>query len=243
MEKPIWLALMPLVAVLALSSLGATGSAHAADSEGTEVYIAAEFIIPPAKKGNATDVRNQTVFKAQFRATRANMAAVDVSVETMRSPVSEGGSREITEAELRIKGRNVADPEDFKTFLTRQGVWRVLDADNKDIFTLKSIQRVFVGTDGDAQAVLVTTQQLSGAAKGAVAGTTLPIKLLLDGEETAMALKVAPNGKTAILTMPEFTEARAWQLRSLISQAPYPCKLSVTKFSFGDDVLRQVIGW
>lgn len=234
---------MPLIAVLILSSLGASESARAADSNGTEVYVAAEFIIPQARKGDAVGIRNQTMFKAQFRAARANMSAVDISIDSMWAPVSEGSSHEITEAELRIKGRNVVDPQDFKTFLTRQGVWRVLDENNKDIFTLKSVQKVSIGVEGDSRAVLVAVKQLSGAARGAVAGTELPVKLVLDGEETPMTLKVAADGKTVILTMPELSEARAWQLRALISQAPYPCKLSVTKFNFGDDILRQVIGW
>lgn len=243
MRKPIWLAVMSLAVILGLTLLGAARSVRAADSQGTEVYVVAGFNIPATKMGDATNIRNQTMFRAQIRAARANMSAVDISLEITRSLAGEGASREITEGELRIKGRNVADPEEFRTFLTRQGVWKVLDENGKDIFTLKSVKKVSVGTGGDQLAVLVSTKQLSGAAKGVAAGTELPVTLVLDGEKTPMTLKVASDGTTAILSMPGLTETHAWQLRSLISLAPYPCTLTVTDFRFGDDLLRQIIGW
>lgn len=228
MRKANWFVLMLLAVALVASSVAATRPVRAAESSPTEVYIRAEFLIPAVKRGDSSNIRRETMFRAQFRVARADMSSVDITMD---------------EEELKVKARKVTDPEDFKTFLTRQGVWKVLDESGKDIFTLKSVRKTSVDKDGDALAVLVSTRQLSGAAKGAAAGTTLPVKLVLDGEETPMTLKIASDGTTAILTMPELTEARAWQLRSLISLAPYPCTLNVTDFRYGDDLLRQILGW
>lgn len=228
MRKKSLLVMTVMLAIVAGICFPIMKTVRAAAAEGTDVLIKAEFIVPKKKMRDAVNIRHETMFRLQYRVARANMPAVDVTAD---------------EEILKIKARGVVDPEDFKTFLTRPGAWQVLDENGKDVFTLGSVRKVLVGTDENSQAVLVLTQKLSGAAKEAAAGGTYPVTLVLDGEKTPMTLKIGADGTTAILTTPELTEVRAWQLRSLISLAPYPCTLTVTDFRFGDDLLRQIIGW
>jgi hypothetical protein len=152
---------------------------------------------------------------------------------------------DFSEGDMRVKGRNVKDPEEFMQYLTRPGKWSLLGFDGKEVLQFKRIKKVLMDLSGENPSVVISLSRPAlGMAEGLKQGESIAVEFVWDDEKIPFKLSLSDDGgKLVRLENSEISLAKLWQIRAALTLAPYPCPLEVTEFRYGDDLLRQVLGF
>lgn len=224
------LLLITVMALLFGMAFFADAADTGAEPKGTEVYIEALINLSTTQSKRASSYYNDIRTTATFRVARADMSPIVI---------------DISEGEMHVKARNIKDPQDFMQYLTRPGKWSLLGSDNKEVLQFKRINKVLMDLSGEIPAVIITLSRPAiGMAEGLKKGEPIAVEFAWDDERIPLTMSlIDENGKSVRLENSSIGTAKLWQIRAALTLAPYPCPLEVTEFRYGDDLLRQILGF
>jgi hypothetical protein len=223
------MAFLCFLLMVALAVINIIAPQAYAETEGTDVHIAASIEAELPNSGRPSTIYNEVKNIANYRVIRANMSRIEIS---------------LVENELYVKARGVADPEDFFKFVTRPGKWSMVGLDRKEVFQFKRIKKVLVDNSDTVPSIVITLSKPAiGAAEGLQKGASIETCFIWDDEEIPFTLTVLDEkGLSLRMANAGLSREKIWQIRSALTLTPYPCPLRIIEFKYGDDLLRQLLG-
>ena len=231
MKKIIILLILAITLLAGSTSfVDAAGVGASTESGETEVYIVASIKLSLSQSKRASFYYNDIRTIATFRVSRADISSVVF---------------DFSEGDMRVKGRNVKNPEDFMQYLTRPGKWSLLGSDGKEVVQFKRIKKVLLDSSREFPSLVISLSRSAiGMADGLKQGDSIAAEFVWDDEIFPFTLTmIDDSGKLVRLENSALSLEKLWQIRAALTLAPYPCPLEVTDFRYGDDLLRQLLGF